>query len=219
MSDKARFPDVMLLTAGNGMALTPVAGMPLVERIMANAKAEGARHFVANGMPGEHGVLAHFGGLVKVSRQEQALGSGGGVKQALPMLHSDPFLVMATDSFWPAGSAAPLQAMITRQASPGDIVLLCVHPRQAVGFARSHDFCLAPDGLITRDYGAPVIFAGVAILGKAAFAGAPDGAFALDMLFDAAMEREALYGVVLDAPWFSVRDAAGLAAAEQQLAP
>jgi MurNAc alpha-1-phosphate uridylyltransferase len=219
MIDATRFPDVMLLTAGSDKALWPVAGLPLVERVMANARAEGAKRFVANGLPGDTSVLAHFGGLVKVSREEVALGSGGGVKRALPMLHADPFLVMQTDCFWPAGSDAPLQRMLARYASQEDIVLLCVHPRHAVGFARSHDFCLSPQGLITRDYGAPVIHAGVALLGKNLFAATPDGAFSLEDLFDAALERETLLGVVLDALWFNIGDVAGLAEAERRLAP
>jgi MurNAc alpha-1-phosphate uridylyltransferase len=219
MSEPARFPDVMLLTAGNDKALWPVGGLPLVERVMANAKAEGAKRFIANGLPGDNAMLAHFGGLVKVSREEQALGSGGGTKQALPMLHADPFLVMATNSFWPAGSDTPLQRMIERPASPGDIFVLCVHPRNAVGFARSHDFCLSPQGLVTRDYGAPVIHAGVTLLSKSLFADTPDGPFDLDLLLNAAMEREALHGVVLDAPWLHVADEAGRLAAEQALLP
>ena len=219
MNDTMRFPDVMLLTAGNDMALRPVAGLPLVERIMANAKAEGAKRFVANGLPGDHGVLAHFGGLVKVSREETSMGSGGGVKQALPMLHADPFFVMESTAFWPAASDAPLQRMLTRYTSPKDMILLCVHPHQAVGFNRSHDFCLSPQGLITRDYGAPVISAGVALIGKGLFAGTPDGAFSLDLLIDAALERETLHGVVLDAPWFQIKDDTALAEAEKRLQP
>jgi MurNAc alpha-1-phosphate uridylyltransferase len=219
MIETTRFPDVMLLTAGNDTALWPVAGLPLVERVMANARAEGATRFVANGLPGDTGVLAHFGGLVKVSREEVPLGSGGGVRQALPMLHADPFFVMQTSGFWPAGSDAPLQRMLARHTAQQDIVLLCVHPRNAAGFARSHDFCLSPQGLITRDYGAPVIHAGVALLGKGLFAATPDGAFSLEDLFDAALERETLHGVILDAPWFNVTDAAGVAEAERRLAP
>ena len=214
-----RFPDVMLLTAGNALALEPVAGLPLVERVMGNARAEGATHFVANGLPGDHGVLAHFGGLVKVSREEAPQGSGGGVRQALPMLHADPVFVMETNAFWPAGSDAPLARMLARHQGEADIVLLCVHPRHAVGFGRSHDFCLSPQGLVTRDYGAPVIYAGVALLGKTLFRGTPDGPFPLDLLIDAALERETLYGVVLDAPWFHIEDATGLAEAERRLAP
>lgn len=230
MEKPARFPDVMLLAAGLGTRLrpitetipkplVPVAGMPLIEHIMVNARAEGATRFVANAHYRADQLLAHFGGLLKVNREAELLGTGGGVKAALPMLHSDPFLVMNTDAFWPAGSDAPLGRMLARHSEPEDIVLLCVQPHRATGFGRSHDFCLDPMGQITLDYGAPVIYAGVALMGKSLFANTPDGAFSLNRLFEAALERESLKGVVLDAPWFHVGDPEALAAAEQALRP
>lgn len=186
---------------------------------MDNAKAEGAKRFVANGHYRADQLLAHFGGLLKLSREDELLNTGGGIKRALPMLASDPILVMNTDAFWPAGSDAPLARLLARFAErKAEIVLLCVHPRDATGFARSHDFCLAPSGEITRDYGAPVIYGGVAVMGKALFADTPDGAFSLNDLFDACLERETLFGVALNAPWFHVGDPAGLAEAERRLA-
>lgn len=228
MQSSARFPDVMLLAAGLGTRLrpvtetlpkplVPVAGVPLIERIMANARAEGATRFVANAHYRADQLLAHFGGLLKVNREAELLGTGGGVKAALPMLHSDPFFVMNTDAFWPAGSDAPLQRMQARHAETDDIVLLCVQPHRASGFGRSHDFCLDPMGRITLDYGAPVIYAGVALMGRSLFDDTPDGAFSLNRLFEAALERESLKGVVLDAPWFHVGDPEALAAAERAL--
>lgn len=230
MSENTRFPDVMMLAAGLGTRLrpltdtmpkplVPVAGTPLIERVMVNARAEGAKRFTANAHYRADQILAHFGGLLKVSREDELLGTGGGVKRALPMLHSDPFFVMNTDAFWPAGSDSPLARMIARHESEDDIVLLCIHPRNAVGFGRSHDFCLSPQGEVTRDYGAPVIYGGVALLGKKLFADTPDGAFSLTDLFEAALERETLKGVVLDAPWYHVGDTTALAETEQLLAP
>src|SRR5690606_23621601 len=106
---------------------------------------------------------------------------------------------------------------MARYEGDEDIVLLCVQPHRATGFGRSHDFCLDPRGNVTRDYGAPVIYAGVALLGKKLFADTPDGAFSLNHLIDAALEDERLKGVVLDAPWYHVGDPAGLASAEQAL--
>lgn len=231
MSETARFPDVMLLAAGLGTRmrpltetlpkpLIPVLGQPLIERIMLNARAEGAKRFIANAHYKAELLLAHFGGGLKLSREETLLGTGGGVKYALPMLHSDPFFVMNTDAFWPLGSDAPMARMIAKfEDGDADIVLLCVHPSRATGFARSHDFCLDPFGRITRDYGAPVIYGGVALIKKALFAGTPDGAFSLNRLFEEALDRETLMGVALDAPWYHVGDPQALADAERLLAP
>lgn len=230
MSETDRFPDVMLLAAGLGTRLrpltltqpkplVPVLGVPLIERIMANARAEGAKRFVANAHYLADQLVAHFAGGLKVSREANLLGTGGGVKRALPMLHADPFFVMNTDAFWAAGSDAPMGRMRAKFAEANsDIVLLCVHPGRATGFDRSHDFCLDPRGRITNDFGAPVIYAGVALLSKGLFADTPDGAFSLNRLFETALEREALHGVALDAPWYHVGDPAALAAAERALA-
>ncbi|MDB5472813.1 MAG: nucleotidyltransferase family protein, partial [Devosia sp.] len=96
-------------------------------------------------------------------------------------------------------------------------VLLCVHPRDASGFGRSHDFCLSPHGSVTRDYGAPVIYGGVALLGKALFERTPEEPFSLNQLFEQCIERETIYGVALDAPWFHVGDPEALAEAEKRL--
>ena len=49
------------------------------------------------------------------------------------------------------------------------------------------------------------------------FAGTPDGAWSLTELFEKALERETLFGVALDAPWFHVGDPKALAEAERRL--
>ena len=230
MEKPSRFPDVMLLAAGLGTRLrpltdelpkplVPVGGVPLIERVIGNAREEGAKRFTANAQYRADQLLAHFGGLLKVNREDVLLGTGGGVKAALPMLHSDPFFVMNSDAFWPQGADQPMARMLTRHQGERDIVLLCIQPHRAHGFIRSHDFCLDPMGRITRDWGAPVIYGGVALIGKSLFEDTPDGPFPLNLLLDAALDDERLYGVVLDAPWFHVGDAAGLAAAEQALTP
>ncbi len=230
MSDTRRFPDVMLLAAGLGTRLRPltltvpkplvlVNGVALIDRIMDNARAEGGQRFVANAHYLADQFIAHFAGRLNVSRETTLLGTGGGVKHALPMVHTDPLFVMNTDAFWPLGSDYPMTRMVEKfRGSVSDIVLLCAHPARASGFGRSHDFCLDPRGTITNDFGAPVIYAGVALLRKSLFADTPDEPFSLNLLFERALSNGALHGVVLDAPWFHVGDPQGLASAEQGLA-
>jgi MurNAc alpha-1-phosphate uridylyltransferase len=223
-----RFPDVMILAAGLGTRmrpltdatpkpLLPLAGTPLVDRVAGLAKAEGATRIVVNAHHHADQVAAHAqkAGYL-VSREDTLLNTGGGVKAALPLLETDPILVMNSDSLW-LGGDHPLTRMV--QAYAGQIVLLCVHPFRASGFhRRSHDFCLSPSGEVTNDAGAPVIYAGTALIPRALIEAAPDGPFSLFDLFDAALQRGELRGVALGADWLHVGDPDALAAAEVRLA-
>ncbi|AKR58298.1 Nucleotidyl transferase [Devosia sp. H5989] len=224
-------PDVMLLAAGYGKRMLPltettpkplieVAGQRLLDRVIANARDEDLDRFVINAhhLAPQIEAAAHERGLT-VSNEPELLNTGGGVRQALPLLATDPILIMNTDAFWPEGSDAPIGRMIDLFAEKRpEMVLLCVQPRRAHGFRRSHDFCLAPDAHVTLDRGQPVIYGGVALVARSVFEGAPEGAFSLAALFDRSLERNHLYGVVLDAPWFHVGDVQGLAEADHLLA-
>lgn len=234
--DDPPFPHVMLLAAGLGTRmrplsasmpkpLIPVAGRALLDHVVDAATAEGATAFVINAHYLASRLVAHAGDLaarlgieIAVSDEsERLLDTGGGLKQALPLLRSDPVLVMNTDAFW-AGADRPLRRMIAQlETRDADIVLLCVHPRNATGFRRSHDFCLDPLGRVTRDAGAPVIYAGVALMRRSCLADTPDGPFSLNRVFEAALERERLYGAVLDAAWLHVGDPEAIAEAERVL--
>lgn len=230
-----RFPDVMILAAGLGTRMRPLtdatpkpllklAGKPLLDRVAALAHAEGATRFVVNAHHHLEQMKPHVlaldaslaGTHFELSEEPELLNTGGGLKAALPLLGSDPILVMNADSLWLSGDT-PLTRMCA--AYDGHIVLLCAHPARASGFTRrSHDFCLAPDGQITNDRGAPVIYAGTALIPRSLIEAAPAGAFSLFELFDAALERGELRGIALGAPWLHVGDPDALAAAETRLA-
>lgn len=223
-----RFPDVMILAAGLGTRmrpltdatpkpLLPLGGTTLLDRVAGLAKAEGATRIVVNAHHHAEQVEAHAAKAgYFVSREPTLLNTGGGVKAALPLLQSDPILVMNSDSLWLPGDA-PLARMV--EAYDGKIVLLCVHPFRASGFhRRSHDFCLAPDGEVTYDAGAPVIYAGTALIPRALIEAAPDGAFSLFDLFEAALQRGELRGVALGTDWLHIGDPDALVAAEARLA-
>ncbi len=219
----------MLLAAGRGERMRPitdsvpkplvqVAGRALLDHVVDAARAEGLSRFVVNA----HHLAPQIAGwaatrAIAVSHEAELLNTGGGVMNALPLLGTDPILVMHTDSFWPAGADRPIARLIERWAvGDADMALLCVHPRNATGFRLSHDFCLDPSGHITRDSGAPVIYAGACIVGRAMFAGR-SGAFSMARLYEAAGERGRLVGAVLDAPWLHVGDAEAIAEAEARL--
>jgi N-acetyl-alpha-D-muramate 1-phosphate uridylyltransferase len=231
-------PDVMLLAAGLGTRMRPltdvtpkpllkVAGQALLDRVVDEALAARLTTFVVNAHHHAQQVIDHVailearhpGTRFRVSREdEEALGTGGGVNQALSLLESDTILVMNTDAFWVLDKDMPIARMEARfAAGDAEIVLLCVHPRDARGFRRSHDFCLDPHGAITRDSGAPVIYAGVALAARSVFADAPSGPFSFSRLLEQAGARGSLFGVALNAPWLHVGDPEAIAEAEAVL--
>lgn len=229
-----RFPDVMILAAGPGTRMRPltevmpkplldVAGKPLLDRVVGLAHAEGAQRFVvsihhhADRMKPHIAALdASLGGTrFRLSLEPELLGTGGGVRAALPLLDTDPVLVLQTDGLW-LRDDRPLTRMI--EAYRGEPRLLCAHPRLSSGFSRkSHDFCLAPNGQITPDFGAQVFFAGAALLPRAVIETAPEGAFSLFDLFEKAMQDGTLHGTVLGSHWLAIGDPEALAAASERL--
>ncbi len=231
-----RFPlDAILLAAGLGTRLrpltlsrpkplVPVAGVPLIERVIAGFAAEGVTrfavnaHYLADQMETAVAALpTHFPGAdFFVSRENgNLLDTGGGAKKALSLVESDPVLVANTDAFWQAGKDVPLRHMTARHdEKPDGIVLLCADPARALGFRRSHDFYLDPSGTITPDRGRPVIYAGVALLQRTWFSGTPEGPFSLNRIFEKALAGNRLYGVLLETDWYHIGDPDALAEAE-----
>jgi len=233
-----RFPtDAILLAAGLGTRMRPltdktpkplirVAGTSLLERVATAAYAEGVRHFVVNAHYFPDQIRAALdalplrlpGARFRLSDETgQRLETGGGAKKALALTDTDPVLIANTDAFY-VGADTPLARLAARHpGDPAALTLLCAYPARTIGFRRSHDFCLDPRGRITRDTGLPVIYAGIALVGRKAFAGTPDGPFSFNDLLEAAADRENLSGVLLDAPWYHVGDPEALAETERLL--
>ncbi len=98
-----------------------------------------------------------------------------------------------------------------------DALLLLAATSSSVGYAGRGDFAMAPDGRLRRRTErevAPFVYAGVAILSPALFAGAPNGPFSLNLLFDRAIEAGRFYGLRLDGVWMHVGTPDAIAAAE-----
>ncbi len=230
-------PDAVLLAAGRGermrpltetipKPLIPVGGMPLIDRVVANCRAEGVRRFAVNAHYLAEQITDHVSrlaarfadtGFAISDERAELLDTGGGARRAMTFIQSDPFFLMNTDSFWVPGEDTPLKRLYEAFDETTEIGVLCVHPARATGFARSHDFCLAPDGMVTNDRGLPVIYSGTALVARSVFAGTPGRAFSFLDLMHAARERGTLRGVLLNAPWLHVGDPAAREAAERVL--
>ena len=114
MTDLSRWP-ALVLTAGlatrlrplsdvRAKAAMPVAGAPIIARILRWLAAAGVRDVVLNlhhkpeSITSIVGDGVDFGMRVRYSWERQVLGSAGGPRRAMPLLDSDRFLIINGDT-------------------------------------------------------------------------------------------------------------------------
>lgn len=169
--------------------------------------------------------LARRGGAPAVTVSDERDGlleTGGGVKRALPVLGQGPFLVLNSDSFWIEGPRSNLRRLVEAwDPATMDVLLLVAATATSLGYEGRGDFRMDPTGRLARRAErevAPFLYAGVAVFSPALFADAPEGAFSLNRIFDAAAERERLHGLRLDGQWLHVGTPSAIEAAEARIA-
>ncbi|MYE13892.1 MAG: nucleotidyltransferase family protein [Gammaproteobacteria bacterium] len=204
----------MILAAGRGERLRPltermpkpmipIAGAPLIVHQLRWLRRAGIEEVVVNlhhlgdqleshvGSGRDLGVRVHY------SREETLLGTGGGVKRALPLLDGGPFLVLNGD-IW---TNFPFRTLLGAAPTTAHLVLTACPPH------RTHaDFALA-DGRLRRHGGEgdDLVFCGIAVLDPGIFDDTPDGPFDLarDIYFDAAHAGR-LTGELFEGTWFDI---------------
>ena len=204
--------------------LIEIEGRSLVDHVLDRLAASGVKRAVVNlhylGDAIERHLKPRRDIAIKFSREDTALETGGGIKKALPLL-GEAFFAVNADVFWLDGKL-PALARLARKFAAGqhDAVLLMQRTTNAVGYEGPGDFFLDPLGLPRRRQEreiAPQVFAGVEILHRRLFAGAPEGAFSINRLWDRAISQGRLAGLVHDGEWYHIGTQAGLAEASERL--
>ena len=227
----------MVLAAGFGLRmrpltdkmpkpLVPVAGKPLLDHVLDRLAEVGVTSAVVNVHYLPDQIVQHVASRAQPrvlisDERDVVLGTGGGVVKALPLLGDAPFYHLNSDTMWIDG----VQSNLTRLAEAFDptrmdILLLLAPTADSIGYSGGGDFEMRADGSLRKRKEhevVPFVFAGVAIMSPAVFAGAPKGEFALTKIFDAVNERGRLFGLRLDGLWMHVGTPDAIHAAEQAL--
>jgi len=211
------------ITATTPKPLVEVAGRALIDYGLDRLAAAGVEQAVVNVHYLADLVEVHVGRRVQpkvvVSDERAALlDTGGGIKRVLDTIGDEPFYLLNSDSFWLEGVRNNLDLLAESWRDERmDALLLLAPTVGAVGYDGVGDFTLDPVGRLTRRAPprvAPFAYAGAAILSPRLFAEAPDGAFSLNRLFDAALGEERLYGVRMEGMWLHVGTPEAIRAAE-----
>jgi len=214
------------LTDRTAKPLLPLGGRALIDHALDRLADAGVETVVVNAH--WHGDLieAHLRRRVGPPRtvivhETSLLETGGSVKAALELLGPEPFFVVNGDAFWVDGPRPALMRLAAEFASADVDGVLLVHRTfqvsAEVGFG---DFMLDKWGLLQRRAErevAPYIYAGLQLISPVLLAGTPEGAFSMNVAWDAAMAAGRLRAVVHDGLWFHLSTPADLAEAETTL--
>jgi N-acetyl-alpha-D-muramate 1-phosphate uridylyltransferase len=224
----------MVLAAGLGTRMRPltdnmpkplvkVAGKALIDHVLDRLAEVGVERAVVNvhhfaDQMQQHLVHRKHPQIVISDEHGLLLGTGGGVKKALPELGDAPFFLSNSDTFW-IDDVKPNLARLADAFDPVamDALLLLAPTAGSIGYAGRGDFAMVADGRLRKRAGqeaAPFVYAGAAILSSALFKGAPQGEFPLTALFDRAAAAGRLHGLQLEGLWMHVGSPDVIAEAE-----
>ncbi|MDE3015951.1 MAG: nucleotidyltransferase family protein [Pseudomonadota bacterium] len=209
-------------------ALVPVQGKTLLDRALDWLVASGVREAVVNHYHMAEMIEAHLARRaaprLRLSRENERLETGGGIRLALPFFDGQPFFSVNSDVICIDGHIPALHRLWQTWDDSVDALLL-VHPvARAVGYDGAGDFFVSPDGVIRRrqsDILAPFVFTGVQLLHPRLFGSAPPGAFSLNRLYNRGMSADGVLqhvrALVHDGDWLHVGTPENLRQAESWL--
>jgi len=206
------------LTADRPKPLIEVAGRPLIDHALALVPP-GLRVVVNTHYRAEQ-IAAHVAGRgLLLSHEPELLDTGGGLRAALPLLAADPVYTLNTDAAWTGPN--PLETLAAAwDATRMDALLLVLPIARATGHKGAGDFAIAADGALSRgpSFVPAVVHTGAQILSPRLLEAVPDRIFSSNRLWDAAMARGRLFGVIHPGGWCDVGQPESLPLAEALLA-
>jgi N-acetyl-alpha-D-muramate 1-phosphate uridylyltransferase len=158
---------------------------------------------------------------VEVSDEADAiLDTGGGIARALPLLGNDPFFVLNSDSFWVDVGEPALQRLQAAWHDDMECLLLLCDPKNTTGYDGTGDFVIGEDGRLQRfsqSHAKAYVYIGGYLVHPKLFENAPNDKFSMNMLFDKALKRKSLFGLVHNGHWLHVGTPEAILDAEQFL--
>ena len=216
------------LTNDRPKALVTVGGKALIDHVLDRLAAAGVETAVVNIHHFADQMIAHLADRIApqikiVDERAGLLDSGGGIKNALPLLGPDPFFVANIDSLWIDQGVPPLEAMKSAwDPETMDLLVLLVEKGRGIGFEGPRGFFLDPAGHVTHSAEdarpAPFANVGFQIMKPEILAESPDGAFSILPVWWRLQDEGRIFGVAMEAFWMHVGDPEAREAAEARLA-
>jgi len=215
------------LTDDRPKALVTVNGRALIDHVLDRLVAAGVKRAVVNVHAFADLLEAHVKRrtdieIVISDERAQLMETGGGIKQALPLLGDSPFVVCNIDSVWeePAGSAI---ARLARDYDPAraPVRLMLAGMDQCLGFDGAGDFFMDEHGALTfrgQMPHAPWAYMGAYVMDPTIMANELLEPFSMTRVWRPLAEQGRLHGAPLGGYWMHVGDPRARAEAEARVA-
>ncbi|WP_265502294.1 nucleotidyltransferase family protein [Paracoccus beibuensis] len=207
-------PPLMIFAAGLGTRMRPltdmrpkplieVAGRPLLDRALALGRQAGTGRIVVNTHYLGALIERHLEGQdVAISREAgQILDTGGGLRNALPLLGPGPVMTLNPDVVWSGPNVlTALQAAWNDDRM--DALLALVPLARATARKGAGDFSLDADGRLIRK--GHFVYAGAQIIRPDRLAEIPGDVFSLNRLWDLLIAEGRAFGIIHHGGWCDV---------------
>lgn len=204
------------LTQDRPKPLITVAGKPLIDHAVALGHDAGCDPIVANLHYKPQMLKAHLAAtdVQTVTEAPDILETGGGLRNALPLLGDAPVFTSNTDAIWAGPN--PLKLLEAAwQPEKMDALLMIVPLDQTEGRTGAGDFLIGTDGRLSRGDGG--VYGGVQIIKTDDLADMTDAAFSLNALWDRMDSARRLFGIPYPGKWCDVGHPEGIGIAEKML--
>ncbi len=205
------------LTADRPKPMVKVAGRPLIDHALDLLDGLDLPRKVVNLHYKPEPLIAHLDGrgLLLSHEQPQILETGGGLRQALPLLGDDPVVTLNADAIWHGPN--PVQMLLEAwKPDQMDALLMCIPHDRAVGHTGKGDFLIGGSGALSRGPGQ--VYGGVQIIRTDLLHDISETAFSLNLLWDRMLADGRAFGLSYAGKWCDVGRPEGIALAENMIA-
>lgn len=204
----------MVLAAGLGTRMRPltlikpkplqlVGGKTMLDHALDRLVTVGIKRAVVNTYYLPEQIEEHLSQRrnleIIISREQDLLDTGGGIKKVLSHFDGKPFFALNADLPWMDVGTPSLQRMAEFwDATKMDVLLLLMQTRKAHGFSAKGDFIMEPDGRVHRKATQtpyPYVLISAQIMKPELFATISDKIFSNNVIWDKVEVKHKLFGI------------------------
>ena len=194
-----------------------VDDMSLIERIIRYLKSNGIKKIVINSCYKAENLEKFILSLEAIkdleiifSREKELLGSGGGIKNALPFFNNEPFFILNSDSIFvdkDRHNSSFKQLEESWESRKTSMLLLLTTKEKSFGYWGKGDFNIEDNNQINQnDDVRQYIYSGMSLVDYSLFEHLPSQSEVFPIDFKVLMQKNCLRGVIYDGNWYHIGD-------------